>query len=270
MKKMSTPLFVCCALISGCRSDGAVESGQDDASVVKALPSNDEVLAKAYDSTYQVPAGFYIDERADTPGSYSIHHVKDQSISYELCTDDYDDALAWEAMDNASRSVTGPFITSVENYRYFEFVRALSYPDSIGNISDPTSPGFARVFKCGYVNRIGADRNLLDGYAGQLNIRPLSKEAIKTYSEYMWQFTFFWPARKKVLDSYSAETADSYQNTLSLAFVTNRGNDQCDLVEVVEWVYSVDKISGEISKSFRPVYQMEARQVNGIAQECAD
>ena len=143
-----------------------------------------------------------------------------------------------------------------------------AFPDGIGNIPDSTSPGFARAFKCSYVNREGADRSLLDGYAGQLNVRPLTEEVIRTYSEYMWQFTFFWPASKKVLDSYSAETGDSYQNTLLLPFVTNQGNDRCDLIEVVEWVFSVDKTSGEIAKSFRPAYQMEAHRENGIPQEC--
>lgn len=266
--KKSKPLIVCCLLMSGCRYEAPDESGQNVAVVANALPSNDEVLSKAYDSTYQVPENFYVDERADTPETYSLYHVKDQSLSYELCSNDYIEAEMWEAADNDGRAVNGDIISSVENSRYFEFVRALSYPDSIGNVPDPTSPGFSRVFKCSYVNRDGADRNLLDGYAGQLNIRPLSKDVIRTYSEYMWQFTFFWPARKKVLDSYSTQTADSFKHTLVLAFISNQGTNRCDMIEVVDWVFSVDKSSGEISKSFRPVYQMEAELENGTPYEC--
>jgi hypothetical protein len=268
MIKISAPLMVCCLLISGCRFEAAGDGAQNVMIVEKALPSNDEVLAKAYNSTYQAPDDFYVDERADTPGSFSLYHVKDQSVSFELCADSYAEAEAWEAADNASRAVNGPMVTSIANNRYFEFIRELAYPDSIGNISDPTSPGFARVFKCEYVNRDGVDRNLLDGYAGKLNARPLSEETIKTYSEYMWQFTFFWPARKKVLNSYSTQSADSYSNTLVIALITNQGDDRCDLVDVVEWAFSVDKTSGELSKSFRPVFQLEAHQVNGVPQEC--
>lgn len=270
MMKLSTLLALSGVLVSACRSDGGDAGEQNDAISAAILPSSDEVLAKAYDTSYQVPDDFYVDERADTPESYSLYHVKDQSISYELCTNNYDEASAWEAADNAGRAVNGAYVTSIENDRYFEFVRELTYPDSVGNITNPTSPGFARVFKCSYVDRDGADRNLLNGYAGQLNTRPLSENVIRMYAEYMWQFTFFWPARKLVLDSYSAETSNSYQNTLLLAFVTNQGNGDCDMIEVVDWVFTVDKTSGEIAKSFRPVYQMEARQINGTAQECTN
>ena len=270
MKKMSILLPLSCLLVSACRSEGTDGVDQTSAIAVRVLPSNEVVLAKTYDNSYHAPEDFYVDERADTPGSYSLYHVKDQSISYELCADTYDEALDWEAADNASRAVNGDYVTSVENDRYFEFVRELSYPDSIGNVSGPTSPGFARVFKCSYINRDGADRNLLNGFAGQLRVRPLNEEVIKTYSEYMWQFTFFWPATKKVLDSYSTEASDAFHNTLLLAFLTNQGDDECDLIEVVDWVFSVDKSSGEIAKSFRPVFQMEAHQVDGSPQECSN
>lgn len=268
MKTTSTPLAVCCLLVAGCRYEATNGGDQDDVFAAKTIPSNEEVLTKAYDTSYFVPEDFLVDERADTPGSYTVYHVKDSSNSYELCTDSFVEAQSWESADNASRAVNGDLVTSVENDRYFEFVRELSFPDSIGNVPGSTSPGFARVFKCNYVNRDGADRNLLDGYAGQLNARPLSEAAISTYSEYMWQFTFFWPASKKVLDTYSAESAEDYSNTLVLAFITNQGTGACDLIEVVEWEFALDKSSGEISKHYRPVYQMEAQLDNGIPREC--
>jgi len=263
-------LVFACVLLSACRDEVTDEDGQVIAAEVRVLPSNDEVLTKAYNPSYRTPEGFYVDERVDTPGSYSLYHIKDQSVSYELCSDDFGEALAWESADNASRAVNGDFITSVENDRYFEFVRELTYPDSVGNVSDPTSPGFARIFKCSYIDRIGADRNLRDGYAGKFNVIPLTEESIRTYVEYMWQFTFFWPARTMVVDSFSSETPDSYQNTLLLVLVTNRGNDNCDLIELVDWEFGVDKESGQITKSFRRISQLEAQIVDGVPQECTD
>jgi len=266
--KKSIPLALSCVLICSCRADITDGDSHALAAGEKTLPSSDEVLSRAYDVSYHVPAQFYVDERADTPGSYSLYHVKDVSVSYELCTDDYGEALAWEAADSASRPVNGNLVTSIENSRYFEFVRELSYPDSIGNIPGSTSPGFARVFKCGYVNRDGADRNLRDGYAGELNVRPLTEDVIKSYSEYMWQFTFFWPARKKVLESFSAEKSDRFENTLLLIFVTNQGDGNCDLIELVDWIFSVDKSTGQITKTFRKIYETEAKLVDGGPQEC--
>lgn len=250
--------------LCACRNEG--ESSLNEA--LQALPSDEEVMAMAYDSSYTVPTNFLVDERADTTRSYTIYHVKDESISYELCSNDYAEASAWEAADNVSRSVNGVYVESFENDRYFEIVRELAYPDSIGNITDPTSPGFSRVFKCSYVNRDGVDRSLRDGYAGRLNVRPLNEQAIRTFVEYMWQFTFFWPAQKTVLESFTSEQPYDYQHTLRLAFVTNQGFDKCDLVEVVDWLFTVDKDDGQLTKEFRLLYQFNAELVNGTPRKC--
>jgi hypothetical protein len=231
-------------------------------------PPDEEVMAKAYDSTYNGPEGFFVDERANTTRSYSMYHVQDTSVSYELCSDDYAEAAAWESADNESRSVNGVYVDSYENDRYFEFIRELDYPNGIGNITDPTSPGFSRIFKCSYVDRDGVDRNIRDGYAGTLVVQPRSGEVIRTFVEYMWQFTFFWPARKTVLDSFSEQLAETYQHTLMLAFVTNQGFDKCDLVEVVDWIFTVDKDDGQVTKEFKLIYQFDAELVNGTPQKC--
>ena len=224
----------------------------------------------AYDNSYQVPEYFYVDERAGTPRSFSLYHVKDSSVSYELCTNDYYQALDWETADNDSRQVGGSFVDSHENDRYFEFIRELSFPDGAGNVTGVTSPGFARVFKCSYVDRNGVDRNLRDGYAGTLNLRPLEKQTLKTFTEYMWQFTFFWPAKKKILETFSMERENAYQHTLLLALLTNKGADKCDLIEVVDWVFTVDKASGGVTKDFNHLYTIEARLVDGAPEECAE
>ena len=262
MKHSGALCVLLCLVLGACRSpDGTADEQLE-------YMADEEVMRLAYDVTYTAPENFFVDERADTPGSYTIYHVKDDSISYELCTDSDAVAMAWEDDDNVSRSVNGIFVELHENDRYFEIVRELDYSSGIGNITDPTSPGFSRVFKCSYVNRDGVDRELRDGYAGTLNVRPLSKDVVRDYVEYMWQFTFFWPAQKTVLETFSAETADSFRHTLRLAFITNRGYDRCDLVQVVDWVFTATKSSGEVSKEFNHLYQFEARLVNGRPERC--
>jgi len=262
-------LALSCVSIGACRSEVAEEQSATQIAAAIELPTSGQVLSLAYDNSYQTPEQFYIDERASTPGSYSVYHVKDFSVSYELCTDEFNEALLLEAADNASRSVNGELVTTVENSRYFEFVRELSYPDSVGNIPEPTSPGFSRIFKCSYVNRDGADRNLRNGFAGRLNASPLSEDVVKTYAEYMWQFTFFWPAKPKVLSSHSAETEEAFKNTLQLLLLTNQGDARCDLIEVIDWEFSVDKNTGQITKTYRKLYESEAQLIDGSPQECA-
>lgn len=264
MKRLFRILAISCLALCACRADDGAKPGGN----LRVYPSDEEIMAKAYDNTYNVPEGFLVDERANTTQSYTMYHVKDASVSYELCTDNYDEALSWEAADNEGRSVNGVYVESYENDRYFEFIRELTFPDGIGNITDPTSLGFSRVFKCGYVNRDGVDRNLRDGYAGTLKVQPLSEEAISTFVEYMWQFAFFWPARKTVLESFSDERTDAYQHTLMLAFIMHQGFDKCDLVEVVDWVFTVEKDNGQVTKEFILLYQLEAQLIDGLPEKC--
>lgn len=198
--KTALPVIMLCLLgLTAC--DGSGDEFNDNifsraAPKLRIFPDDSDIIAKVYDNHYQVPGDFFVDERATTPGTFSFYHVKDISVSYELCTNEYQEALDWEAADNSSRAAGGEFVGSFENDKYFEFARELTVPDSVGNIANATSSGFARIFKCNYVDRVGVDRNLRNGYAGTINRSPLSSAVIRDYSQYMWQFTFFWPAEK--------------------------------------------------------------------------
>ena len=248
----------------GCLPGVDTEAGAD----VYVYPADEEIVRKVYDSTYRTPSSFYVDERADTDGSYTVYHVKDPSLSYELCTDSQSEAAEWEAADNDVRAVSGELVDQTENDRYFEFERDNYYPDSIGNISDPTTPGFSRVFKCAYVNRDGVDRNIRNGYAGVLNRRPISAQIVRDFSEYLWQFTFFWPARAVVLDTKSQENDSVVKHTLVLALATSQGTDACDRIDVVDWTFSADRESGEVTKDFLVIRSLYADVVNGVPAPC--
>ncbi|MGI9205831.1 MAG: hypothetical protein ACR2Q3_17585 [Woeseiaceae bacterium] len=232
------------------------------------IPSNEAIIATVYDSAYSVPDGFFVDERANTLRSYSLYHVKDTSVSYELCSNDYSEAFAWEEADNISRPVSGYLVSSYENDKYFEFIRELSFPDDVGNTGNDTSPGFARVFKCSSIDRSGVDRNLRSGYGGTLNTRPLTSDVVRDFAEYLWQFTFFETSNRKVLDSYSTDNVNSYDHTLLLGFVINQGFGQCDRIEVVDWTFSADKLTGTVSRDFRFLFSLEAQLREGIPEQC--
>ncbi|MEM9403926.1 MAG: hypothetical protein AAGA44_15745 [Pseudomonadota bacterium] len=234
-----------------------------DVSATASLPSVSDVLAKIYDPSYSVPDGFFVDERAGTPVSFTMHHVLDSSGAFERCTDDFSEALLWEDADNASRAVQGRFVGTVENDRYFEFARELSYDASIGNIGDIVSPGFARVFKCSSTERSGVNRATHDGYAGRINTRPLNEDTVRVFTEYLWQFTFIPTTRKKVLESSGFETADTLSRTLLLGFAMSGGANGCDSIELVEWTFATDRASGETRKTWQVVDIYSARQQAG-------
>lgn len=261
------------ALLASCGGGGGGETPKSEnlatPVVEKALPSVSDVLALVYDNNYQVPSDFFVDARASTAQSYTMHHVLDDTRSFEMCTDDFETAQGWEAADNASRTVQGRFVGAVETDRYFEFARELAYDASIGNINDMTSPGFARVFKCSDTLRDGVDRTDHTGFAGRINARPLNSTRVREFTEYLWQFAFFPTARKKVLDTYSEETPTSLSHTLLLGFgLTGAGGDGCDRIEVVEWRFTADRASGNTQQSFDVVQTYLAKLVNGAPTLC--
>lgn len=270
MKLSTLSLLPILVVAAACGGSGSADPGKTGANERQdiALPDDADILAKAYDSNYSVPADFFVDERASTTRSYTIHHVLDESGSFELCSDDLVQAQAWEAADNAARAVSGYYVTSYENERYFEFVRELAYTGDVGNISEPTSPGYARVFKCSHTRRDGVDRTLVDGYAGHIPGQRIGAATLRDFTEYLWQFTFFNVSHKKVIDSYAAPASAGLQHTLLLAFVINQGTAACDRIDVIEWRHTADMTTGDISRRFDTVRSFEATLVDGIPTLC--
>ncbi len=256
---------------AACGGSGSADNARAEASPAAAAPQSpaDAVIAaKAYDPSYFAPENFFADLRSNTSGSYTIHHVLDSSHSYELCSDDLVEAQAWEEADNVSRAVNGYYVTSIETERYFEFVRELSYTQDVGNITTPTTPGFARVFKCGHTNRDGVDRNLLDGYAGRIDPELLSGPRLQDFTEYLWQFTWFNVSHKKVIESRATSMPDSLRHTLVLALVNNQGTGNCDRIDVVEWHFDANLATGEITRRFDLDHSFEATLEGGVARLC--
>lgn len=261
------PVLAIAAACGGSGSGGNADSSQAKSTApTAAIPSNEDVLNIIFDNDYSVPDGFFVDELVATnTRSYTVHHVLDASNSYELCSDDLVEAQAWEQADNDSRAVSGYYVSSYENARYFEFVRELSYEQDVGNINEPTSPGYARVFKCAHTNRDGVDRSLVNGYSGTLAANALDDTMLREFTEYLWQFRFFNVSRKVVLDSYSLSAT---RHALLLAFVVNQGAQQCDRVDVIEWRFTAHPQSGAVSKEFEIVHSFTMTLNNGSPQIC--
>ncbi len=259
------------AFLASCGGGGSTEAPAPPATAPvtqsgPTLPSDLDIIAKLYDPNFSVPEGFFVDERAGTAQSYTVHHVLNPTGAWERCTDDFEQAQVWEAEDNDSRSVSGFYVGSIETDRYFEFIRELSYDDDVGNIGDPTSPGYARVFKCSHSSRDNVDRSALSGYAGTLNARPVDAAAVADFAEYFWQFSFFPQRHRKVLDTWSA--VDGARHTLLLGFASTQGTGQCDLVEVVEWRFSADATSGRVDGDFRLIHSFRAELAGGSPRLC--
>lgn len=211
-------------------------------------PTREEVISLMYDPLYSVPDNFYTD-RPNVPRGYSLYHVKNAGNYFELCTNDENEALTWEDADNASRVIKGVFVEWSENDRYFQITRELDISGSTGN-TGLSEPGFARVFKCNYVNRDGVDRDNPNGYGGQFNA-TVNAQSVQNFVQYMWQWTFWWPTEAKVLRSYG--TNDSHTLLLSLR---TRQTSGCDLIQVLDWQWTFDS-TGQVERALYHVDRFE-------------
>lgn len=232
------------------------------------FPADDWIIARAYDPLRRVPEGFLVDERAETPRSYSLHHITDASNSYERCTDSFDTAHRWEAEDHSLRAVGGVYVGARENERYFEIIRELSHEAGLGNVEGMTSPGFARVFKCSYVRRDGTDRHRRDGYAGTLNEKPLSVGTVRDFAEYLWQFAFFPGASATVLETWSSESGSTLEHTLRIALLQRRDSSRCDRIDVFDWTYAASGTDGAVYQRYERRHRLDSKVVNGRAEPC--
>ncbi len=264
------PIFAGTAACGGSGTESQLPPMLEQApQALSSAPDDSEILSKAYDPNYTVPTDFFIDDRArDTSRSYTVHHVLDSSKSYELCSNDLVIAQAWEQADNDARAVNGYYVASVENERYFEFIRELEYEQDVGNVNDLTSPGYSRVFKCDSANRDGVDRSLVDGYSGRLTADLVDSVVLKQFTEYLWQFRFFDVSRKVVINSLGSQGADGPTHTLVLAFVVNQGTDRCDRVDVVQWQFQADSVNHEVNREFEVIRSFEAEMSGGSPRFC--
>ena len=75
-------------------------------------------------------------------------------------------------------------------------------------------------------------------------------------------------SHKKVISSYASGGPAALQHTLLLALVHNQGQQACDRVDVVEWRFSANAASGEITRDFDTVHSFEATVSAGIPTLC--
>lgn len=72
MKTLAMLLLICSYGLASCLSENSADDIAVDMARSRIFPDDNEVIAKVYDDSYQVPDYFYVDERASTPESYTL------------------------------------------------------------------------------------------------------------------------------------------------------------------------------------------------------
>jgi hypothetical protein len=252
--------------LAGCGGGG---SDPVAPAVVTARPvaqTDLEIAQMLYMDSSRTPQGFYQEAAPTFQGYVATSHLKSTDISgvaatqYELCTDDWNTALAWSDQV-ASGTQASNLVETNTTARYYEF----------GRVRASTPQGYirARVYRCSYLDRSDVDLRSATTAAGQLNQRPLTADELQQLSEYLWQFTDYNNYGNSVLKSSGSSTSASLQHTLIIAtLVPAATSGGCDRINVVGWLHTADAQSGALSLDVQPLWDFGARRNAGVVEVC--
>lgn len=250
--------------LAACSSNvGPAETTQASASSsARAVSQSDsEIAALLYSDSQRTPAGFYSETVPVVNGYVSTRHVRntDFNISttpYELCSDDWNQALGWSQSRHTTDGAQAVGDSATELYFEFDW--------TIG--SAPQNYLRERVFKCAYVDRFGTDLDEATGAGGVLNARPLNVAALKTLSEYLWQFTGYNNFGNVVLKS-AASSDGSLAHSLIMATLTAGTGGACDTIQVFDYRLGADN-GGVLTTQISTLWSFNARQTNSVVTLC--
>jgi hypothetical protein len=262
-------------LLSACGGGGGSDANTSSSAAAIATPraveqTDLQIATAIYAGTSRTPADFYSETVPSGHEVVAKTHVKNTDIDpsvgetqpqFELCTDDWNQALAWSETGAHNDAQYSELVATNDDARYFEFGRMRA--------GSPQQYVQSRVYKCAYLERSATNLRTGKGAAGTLNIRPLTVDELKRMSEYLWQFTTYNNFGHAVLKSAGLD-GPSLEHTLHIASLVRGGfSSGCDRIDVIAWRHSVDATTGALTLSVQQQFSFGARESSGVAQLCS-
>ena len=251
----------------GCGGGSSTVTPPTPAAMYGITASNLEIAAALYRDSARTPAGFYLDPKPAGQAFVATSHIKNNDVAptsaahFELCTNDWNQALQWSEVAAVSGGVYGNLVGNSSTTRFFEFERLR-----------PGTPQLLlrqRVFLCSYLDRSDATADISAGPAGVFNLRPLSTSDLKLLSEYLWGFTAWNNFGSAVLVSEPDPMDSAMTHALVVATLVVDGTAPgCDRVEVVAWKHHVQTNTGALERSLVPLWSFNVRQGVAGVQSC--
>jgi hypothetical protein len=229
------------------------------------------LAGRLYKGDERTPAGFDVETRpASVTGTLSTRHLKNTDFAtgpqaagptYEVCTNDMAQAISWS---ESLATWAGQYSDLVEvrsDAHLFEVIRVPR--------ADVTALLRHRVFKCEYLDRSSTDLRVDTGAAGAMNQRPLMAAELEALSEYLWQFTLFNNSDYAVESSTSSSNGNQLVHTIRIGQLVRGANGACDMVQLSDWVHTMNTGDGSITRSLTPVRSFQVKSAAGVALACA-
>ena len=123
------------ASCGGGGSDGAAQSSAPAATAARPVSQSDLQIAQGvYGGSPRTPDGFYSESAPSGHDHVATSHLKNTDLnastpstpSYELCTNDWNEALAWSESSAQQTAQYADLVATNDDPRYFEFGRVRS------------------------------------------------------------------------------------------------------------------------------------------------
>jgi hypothetical protein len=226
--------------------------------------ADNEIAALLYAGSPRTPDGFLADDPPADFAQVTTYHLKSHQVAmpvtptFELCTDDWNEAFAWSEEVAVQSSPYLDFVGNEATPRYFELDRVpRGQPDRYVRM---------RVLRCAHLDRNGVDSAAGAGFAGVLNARPLDAAALREVSEYLWRFTLYDNVDHAVLASEPA--ASGLAHVLTIASLERGPSGGCDRVVVRDWRHTADALTGVLELADDVLREFHVRRDNGSIVGC--
>jgi len=198
-----------------------------------------EIVEKAYSKTYMYPTGFNFQQNLDGSLYYeNTISIRTSQIScIELNTNDKQQAKEWSEISSSTSAYYRDLVAERETDKYFEFKRVYSV-----NTKDVI---LSRVHKSSYFIPT-FDKFNPNEMIGTLKINPINEETTKDFIEYMWT-SYMIGYTEKILEYNITDYFDKVRYNLKSVNVTYGDFGLCDIIEVKDFDFFVDKQSGTVT-----------------------
>jgi hypothetical protein len=231
-------------------------------------PDDLDIARLAYSAEQRTPPDFYREADRYPDRSVFRFHVDNEDVAalrdglepaYELCTDEFSQALRWSEEASVYRQLPSTMSDSVATDWYYQFDRAMDV--------DPPAMVVTRIFRCEALDRTG---RAVEGYAGRLNRAQPTAADLEFVAEYLWQFSVYNNALHAVVSSEGSMRDGDLVHVITRVEVVAGGGSGCDRIELWNWEYQLDGPSGDLYAEQVFVRAFDARREGGIVSLCGN